>query len=58
MDSELEPPDVSCWGQGFTSGGHQIWALLLLHFRFRVPPLTHPASPSFFRASVPEAIVQ
>lgn len=55
-DSELESPDVSCWGQDFSAGGHQIWALLLLHFRF--PPLTHPASLSFFRASVSEAIVQ
>ena len=51
---ELEPSDISCWAPGFTAGrggGHLIRALLLLHFRFQASPLTHPLSPSFFRAS-------
>lgn len=46
--------DVSCWAPGFAAGrggGHLIRALLLLHFRSQASPLTHPLSPSFFRAS-------
>lgn len=56
MGLEQEPPDFSCWGRDFTAGGRPSAAASAL----LVPGLTFdpPSVPSFFRASVSEAIVQ